>query len=157
MADEQSGASVVTPVVLRMTRHFAAPPAAVFRAWTDPKAVAQWMGPPGVAARDVQIDLRTGGRYSLVMDGEDGGVYPLSGEYKRIDSPKRLVFTFVWAFGELEGVEMLVSLDFMAERGGTKMQLVQEHIPTESARGHHEEGWIGSFDRLERYLARRHS
>ena len=47
------------------------------------------------------------------MDGEDGGAYPLSGEYREIDPPKRLVFTFVWGFGELEGLEMRVFVNYM--------------------------------------------
>lgn len=154
MARDDPKQSPEASLVLRMTRRFAAPPEAVFRAWTDPNALAQWIGPPGVKARDVRIDLRAGGGYSLVMDGEDGGAYPLSGEYREIETPKRLVFTFVWGFGDLEGLEMLVSIDFVAERGGTRMEFVQERVPSETARGHHEEGWTGSFDRLERYLAR---
>ena len=153
MAETQSSAIPEAPVTLRMTRHLPAPPDVVFRAWTDPEALAQWMGPPGVTARDVTVDLRVGGGYSLVMDGEDGGVYPLSGEYKEITPPKRLVFTFVWGHGDLAGLEMLVTLDLAEAPGGTSMTLVQEHVPTETARGHHEQGWTGSFERLEQYLS----
>lgn len=153
MAETRSSAPAEAPVTLRMTRRFKAPPGAVFRAWTDPKALAQWMGPPGVSTRDVRIDLRVGGGYSLVMDGSEGGVYPLSGTYREIAPPSRLVFTFVWGHGVLDGVEMLVSLDFAEDKGGTLLTLVQERIPTETARERHTEGWQGSFDRLETYLA----
>ena len=155
MTKDKAERSPDASIALRMTRHFSAPPEAVFRAWTDPTAFAQWMGPPGVTARDVRIDLRVDGRYSLVMDGEDGNAYPLSGEYREIDPPNRLVFTLEWGHGDLEGLEMLVSIDFIAERGGTRMEFLQERIPTESARGHHEAGWAGSFGRLEAYLAAR--
>jgi uncharacterized protein YndB with AHSA1/START domain len=153
MAKDDAERTPDAPVELRMTRHFSAPPDALFRAWTNSTAFAQWMGPPGVTARDVRIDLRVNGRYNLVMDGEDGNAYPLSGEYREIDPPKRLVFTFEWGHGDLEGLEMLVSIDFIAERGGTRMEFLQERIPTERARGHHEEGWTGTFERLEAFLA----
>jgi len=119
MANEKAERTPNASIALRMTRHFSAPPDALFRAWTDPTAFAQWMGPPGVTARDVRIDLRVSGRYSLVMDGEDGNAYPLSGEYREIDPPKRLAFTLEWGHGDLAGLEMLVSVDFIAERDGT--------------------------------------
>lgn len=140
--------------VLKMSRHFKAPPEAVFRAWTDPEAFAQWMGPEGVTARDVKIDLRVGGAYSLVMDGSEGGVYPLSGTYKEIEPPKRLAFTFIWGHGDLKGLEMLITLEFAEDKGGTLMTLVQERIPSEKSRASHTHGWEGSFNGLEAYLAK---
>jgi len=140
-------------VVLEMTRHFNAPREAVFRAWTDPEALGLWMGPANVKARDVKIDLRVGYGYSLTMDGSEGGVYPLSGIYKEIVPPERLAFTFIWDHGDLKGLEMLVTLTFVEDKGGTLLTLVQERIPTESARASHNHGWEGSFEKLERYLA----
>jgi uncharacterized protein YndB with AHSA1/START domain len=140
-------------LVLKLSHRFKAPPAAVFRAWTDPEAFAQWMGPEGVKARDVKIDLRVGGGYSLVMDGSEGGVYPLSGEYMEIDPPKRLVFTLVWGHGDLKGLEMLVALNFAEDKGGTLMTLVQERIPSEQSRASHTHGWEGSFRKLEAFLS----
>lgn len=142
-------------LVLEMTRHFNAPREAVFRAWTDPEAFAEWMGPPGMKARDVEIDLRVGGSYSLTMHGSEGGLYPLSGTYKEIAPPERLVFTFVWGHGDLKDLEMLIALTFAEDKDGTLMTLTQTQIPNESARQSHTHGWNGSFDRLERFLASR--
>ncbi len=153
MAKSDAAAKKSETLVLEIARRFKAPREAVFRAWTDPDAFAQWMGPEGVQARDVEIDLRPGGRYSLVMDGAEGGVYPLSGTYKEIKAPERLVFTFVWGHGDLKDLEMLITLTFTEVTGGTLMTLVQERIPTETARQSHNEGWTGSFNRLEKFLA----
>jgi len=52
-----------------ITRVFDAPRAQVFRAWTEPEAVAAWYGPEHIEVpRDrVEIDLRVGGRYQLTM------------------------------------------------------------------------------------------
>ena len=51
--------------VLRLSRRFKAPREAVFRAFTDPAALAKWFGPEGVNVQNVQIDLRPGGAYSM--------------------------------------------------------------------------------------------
>ena len=153
MAQDTAAAKSEDTLVLEISRRLKAPREAVFRAWTDPEAFAQWMGPEGVQARDVKIDLRVGGGYSLVLDGSEGGVYPLSGVYKEIAPPERLIFTFVWGHGELDGHEMLVTLTFTEVGDGTLMTLVQEQVPSESARAAHNEGWTGSFKRLEKLLA----
>ena len=153
MAQSKTASTPDGTFVLELTRRFKAPREAVFHAWTDPDAFAQWMGPEGVTARDVKIDLRKGGAYSLVMDGSEGGVHPLSGTYREIDPPSRLVFTFVWGHGDLKGLEMLVTLTFAEDKGGTLLTLLQENIPTESAREHHTHGWNGAFNCLDGFLA----
>ena len=153
MARNDGAAHEGEALVLEMTRRFKAPREAVFRAWTDPEAFAEWMGPPGIQAREVKIDLRVGGAYSLVMHGSEGGVYPLSGTYKEIAPPERLVFTFIWGHGDLKDLEMLITLTFTKDKSGTLMTLRQTQIPSESAHQSHTEGWTGSFDRLEQYLA----
>ena len=153
MAQGKAAATTEESFVLEIARRFKAPRAAVFRAWTEPEALAQWMGPEGTQARDVTLDLRVGGGYSLVIDGKDGGAHALSGTYKEISPPERLVFTFVWGQGDLKDLEMLVTVSFAELEGGTLMTLVQERVPSESARQAHEGGWTGSLKRLERYLA----
>ena len=45
-----------------VTRHFAAPPEAIYRAHTDPALVQKWMlGPPGWTMPVCQLDPRPGG------------------------------------------------------------------------------------------------
>ena len=137
---------------LRIERHFAASPEAVFRALTDPEALAAWFGPGNVACRNVQVDLRPGGRYSLEMYEPDG-VYPLSGVYREVTPPERLVMTWAWGHGELNGVEMLVTIELRAAAGGTGLTLIHEKLPSDGAREKHEFGWTGCFDSLEKFLA----
>jgi uncharacterized protein YndB with AHSA1/START domain len=47
-----------------ITRVFDAPRALVFKAWTDPKHVAQWWGPPGFTNPVCELDVRPGGASS---------------------------------------------------------------------------------------------
>ena len=137
---------------LRLERHFAASPEAVFKAWTDPAALAAWFGPQGVETRNVEIDLRPGGRYSLEMCESDG-VYPLSGVYREVTPPRRLVMTWVWGHGELDGLEMLVTIELASARGGTDLTLIHENLPSDTAREKHEGGWTGCLESLEQFLA----
>lgn len=153
MAQSEQATKPQGTFVLEISRRFKAPPEAVFNAWTDPHAFSQWMGPPGITARDVKIDLRKSGSYSLIMESAEGGIHPLSGVYREIAPPSRLVFTFIWGFGDLKDMEMLVTLDFAEDKGGTLMTLLQEHVPTQSASDHHNQGWNGAFDCLDSYLA----
>ena len=139
-------------LTLRLTRYFAAPRERVFRAWTDPEALAAWFGPEGVQTRKVQVDLRPGGRYSLEMYEADGEVYPLSGVYQEIVPPERLVMTWIWGHGVLEGHETLLTIELREADGGTELTLLHERLPTPSAREKHEEGWTSAFTVLEKYL-----
>ena len=139
-------------LTLRLERHFTAPPEAVFRAWTDPKALAAWFGPDGVSCRKVEVDLRPDGRYSLEMYEADG-VYPLSGTYREVSPPDRLVFTWTWGHGELEGLEMLVTIELRAADGGTDLTLIHEKLPSDTACEKHQFGWTGCLDGLEQFLA----
>ncbi len=138
--------------VLRLTRHFEAPRDAVFRAWTEPEALADWFGPKGVEARKVVSDARPGGRFSLEMHEHDG-IYPVSGIYREVSPPDRLVLSWVWGHGELEGLETVVTIELRERDGGTELTLLHEGLPTEIARDKHEGGWLSCFDCLAHFLA----
>ncbi len=46
---------------LVLTRVLDAPRELVFKAWTDPKRVAQWWGPQGFTSHVCELDARPGG------------------------------------------------------------------------------------------------
>ncbi len=153
MAKPITCADTATVLALCITRRFTAPREAVFRAWTRPEELAQWFGPKDTTARNVRTDPQPGGRYSLEMHEIDG-IHRLSGIYREVEPPKRLVFTWAWDHGEIAGVEMLVAIDFVeTEDGGTLLTLTHERLPSQNARDLHEKGWIGTLDCLEDYIA----
>jgi uncharacterized protein YndB with AHSA1/START domain len=76
-----------------LTRIYDAPRELVWRAWTDPKHVAQWFGPKHFTSSVPQLDLRIGGALRIVMHGPDGNDYPMKGVFKEIVPPERLVFS----------------------------------------------------------------
>src|SRR6201993_1212255 len=75
-----------------MTREFNAPRELVFKAWTDARQVAQWWGPKGFTNPVCEIDVRVGGKIRIDMRGPDGTVYPMTGTFRDVYVPARLVF-----------------------------------------------------------------
>jgi uncharacterized protein YndB with AHSA1/START domain len=90
--------------VIRMTRDFAATPAQLLRAHTDPEIFARWVGPNGMGTRIVEWDARTGGAWRYVMD-RDGEKYGFHGCFHEV-GPERIVQTFTW-----EGMPEAVALE----------------------------------------------
>src|SRR5579862_9504059 len=83
---------------LTLTRIYDAPVALVWKAWTDPKLVAQWWGPQGFTAPVCEVEVIVGGKINIEMEDSEGLIkkgsrYPMTGEFKEVDEEKRLVFT----------------------------------------------------------------
>ena len=75
-----------------VTRRFAAPPEAVYRAHTEPRLIQKWMlGPDGWTMPVCVCDARPGGkiRYEWA-DGKGGGFY-LTGEFVELVPFSRIV------------------------------------------------------------------
>ena len=89
--------------IIRITRDFAATPAQLLRAHTDPDVFVRWVGPEDTTARIVDWDARTGGSWRFV--GESGGQeYGFRGTFHEV-GPKRIVQTFTYE-GEPDGVAL---------------------------------------------------
>ena len=78
---------------LALTRVLNAPRSLVFKAWTDPEKLAQWWGPTGFTNPVCELDLRVHGEIRIDMRAPDGTVYPMTGVFREIVEPERLVFT----------------------------------------------------------------
>ena len=75
---------------LVLIRIFDAPRERVWKAWTDPRQVAQWWGPAGFTNPRCEVDVRPGGVLRIDMRGPDGTVYPMAGEQGWSQSLERL-------------------------------------------------------------------
>ena len=71
MSDTTITAQPGTPFI-DVIREFDAPPARVFRAWTEPELVAQWLGPHGMKMEILEYDARPGGSYRYIHRNEQG-------------------------------------------------------------------------------------
>jgi uncharacterized protein YndB with AHSA1/START domain len=89
-----------------ITRDFDASPDRVFRAWTDPKLVEQWLGPKDTPMRLHHWDASTGGSYRYSAEREGEVIASFYGSFHEVRPSERLVQTFTY-----EGVPDGVSLD----------------------------------------------
>jgi len=140
------------------TRVLAAPRELVWRAWTDPKHLAQWFGPRGFTSSVPELDARVGGALRIVMHGCDGNDYPMKGVFREVVPPSRLVFSNIAIDNDgnhlLEG-ETTVTLE--DEGGKTKLTLhtyAKGLVPAAPQMlAGMEAGWSQSLDKLAELLA----
>lgn len=140
-------------LVLRLTRTFAAPREAVFRAFTDAAELVRWWGPEGFDVPELRLDPRPGGAWRTCMRAPDGALAYVGGVYREVRPPERLVMTWTWESDSMAGVETLVTLEFRDRGEGTELVLTHEGLPRPEARDKHAEGWRGCLTCLERHLA----
>lgn len=137
---------------------FEEPREVVFKAWTDPNIVALWWGPDEYVCPVCEVDARSGGAINIHMQGPDGTVFPLKGEFHEVVEPEKLVFTsgaFLDEQGEPQVVEFTV-VTFSEVNMQTLVTLHSKVIkcPPElsSVLAFMEEGWAQSLDRLGRKI-----
>jgi uncharacterized protein YndB with AHSA1/START domain len=138
--------STPQPLVVRVTRRYAASPERVFDAFLDPAKAGRFMfaTPTGEMVR-VEIDARVGGRYAFV-DRRDGDDVAHTGEYLEIDRPRRLVFTFSADGSEADRVSIDIA---PLESGGCEVTLAHEMNPKWAEYADRSaQGWSGILDGL---------
>ena len=89
-----------------VTREFEAPRELVFKAYTDPELLKQWLGPKGYEMLIDKYESRNGGEYRYIHKSQDGEEYAFRGVFHEINEPEVIVQTF-----EYEGAKGHVSLE----------------------------------------------
>ena len=142
-----------------LTRVFDAPRALVWKAWTDPKMMAQWFGPRGFTNPVCELDARVGGSLRIVMRAPDGSDYPMKGEFREVIVPERLVFTNIAL--DKDGRHLLegeTTVTFAESDNKTTLTLRTRAvglvpIAMQMLAGM-EAGWTQSIDKLEEFVGR---
>ena len=133
----------------KVTQRLSHPPEAVFNAWLEPDLVRAWMarslveaGLPGEMMR-VEIDAEVGGRFAF-SDKRAQGEALHWGEYRVIDTPHRLAFTW-WTSPEEEAADRsLVTIVLEPSDEGCVATLYHEMDAV----------WAAYLERTERSWAR---
>ena len=116
---------------LLVTRAFAAPRASVFRALTTPALVRRWLlGPDGWTMPVCEIDLKPGGRFRYLWR-KDGAEMGVSGTYRDIAAPERIVHTEAFDDNWTAG-ESLVTTILDERDGRTTMSMTIRYASQES-------------------------
>lgn len=140
-----------------MTREFNAPRQLVFDAWTKPELLRRWFGKfNGWALTVCEVDLRVGGSWRFVMRRPDGQEMGMSGVYREIVSPERIVsserFDEAWYSGEAYNI-----LSFVEQKGVTTLTTtaVYDSQQTRDAvlKSGMEKGVAAGYDEMAQVLA----
>jgi uncharacterized protein YndB with AHSA1/START domain len=124
----------------------------VYRALTEADELGKWWGPRGFTAPSVDFEPRVGAGYRIGMQPPEGDLFHLAGEFREVDPPARLAYTFRWDPPDPDDRETLVSLSLHDLGDETEIRLTQGEFATEERYALHEGGWTDSFDRLDEFL-----
>jgi uncharacterized protein YndB with AHSA1/START domain len=139
-------------LALELNRVLPAPSERVWAGFSDPAMLAKWWGPEGFTVSSLEFDPRAGERYRIEMQPPEGEPFFLTGEFREVDAPTRLAFTFRYEDPDPDDVENLATLVFVDRGGSTEVHFTQSPFKTEARRALHDDGWTDSFDRLEALL-----
>lgn len=111
---------------IEIDRDFAAPPAAVFAAWTTPRHFAQWFGGKDVRVPLDRLDFiaEPGRTWTAQMVLPDGNTIDWTGEFVEVAPNERLVFTITDRPAEPGRATIVVELTPIPS--GTRMRFTQE-------------------------------
>jgi uncharacterized protein YndB with AHSA1/START domain len=157
-----------------IARTFDAPLDVMFEMWTDPKHFSKWLPPTGFEMEFLRSDIRPGGSTFYFMSNNQGVKMYGRAKYLKIEKPDTLVYTQEFC-DEHENISrhpmaptwpatMLTTVKLTAEGpdqtrvtvtweayGPTTREELETFI---NARAGMTQGWTGSFDKLEEYLAK---
>lgn len=153
-----------------ISRTFNAPRELVFKAYTDGERLSRWWGPKGWNMKVVTADVRPGGIFHYVLE-TSGNEWWGKFVYREVVAPERLVFVSSFSdpdgnvtrapFNENFPLEVLNILTLEEQDGKTTVTLrggplnatEAEHKFYVSMRSSMQQGFKGTFDQLEEYLA----
>lgn len=148
---------------LTISRHIAAPPAAVWDAWSDPEKLARWWIPAPIECRVETLDLRPGGGFVTRMREEGATDFQphVDGCFLEAIPERKLVFTTVLTEG-WQPVEpwlaLTAILTFEPKDGGTLYAARVLHKRPEDSAKHDEmgfyEGWGTAIGQLATLIER---
>lgn len=156
----RGGAVVTLPseTTIRITREFAAPPAAVWRVWTEPELIKRWWAGRRGTVNSIEMDLRVGGTWRFVMTAHGGFEVAFHGVNKEIVEGEKLVSTEVYE--AVPDAEALNTATFEPLEGGRcLLTILTEHQNRRNRDLHVESGMEGgvqeAFDIIDRLAVAR--
>jgi uncharacterized protein YndB with AHSA1/START domain len=152
-----STSSTRTSIVIKASRE------ALYRAFTDPEALASWLAPEGMTGKVHEFDSRVGGGYrmSLFYTSSEptnrGKTAELedrfSARFLELTPPARIVqaITFDSTDPAFAG-EMTMIVTFEEKDGGTEVTILFEQIPPGIRPEDNDAGTRSSLEKLARFV-----
>jgi uncharacterized protein YndB with AHSA1/START domain len=108
------------------------------------------------------MDVRVGGKYRISFAqggcsgtaGPGGDAIHVIGEFRVVEPPRRLEYTWLWQNNEEWKEPSVVIVEFNpAGANRTELVLTHERLPHAESRESHGEGWTGILDHLAEHFA----
>ena len=138
---------------LQVRRTIRAPRQRVFDAWTKAEELKAWHAPGPLTVSLAELDLRPGGSYRIHMRDPGGAEHRVSGVYREVDPPRKVVYTWGWE-GDHAVKDSVVTIEFHERGDATEVVLTHAGIVEDAERANHEQGWTAILDKLEAAYSR---
>ena len=146
--------TTAAPTTLILKHTFNASPERVYKAWTDPAILREFMGPDDISCPEAETDVRVGGGYRIVMLKPDGERLVASGTYRELVPNQRIVCTWAWEEDDPSlARETILTLEFAPRGAQTEMTLTHENFRDSQQRDNHAIGWSAIMTKLESVLS----
>jgi uncharacterized protein YndB with AHSA1/START domain len=114
---------------VNLHRVIKAPVEKVYKAFTDPIAMAAWLPPYGFLCTVQHMDVKVGGSYRMTFHNfTTGGSHSFGGDYIEVVPNEKLLYTDAFEDPNLPG-QMLTTIQLKAVIGGTELYASQSGIP----------------------------
>jgi uncharacterized protein YndB with AHSA1/START domain len=138
---------------LLITRRFAAPPALVWRLWSDPAHMIRWWGPKDFTCTHLDFQPEPARPWRACIVSRAYGESWMSGVFRDVEPGRRLVMTFAWEDGrDQPGVETEIVIEWHADGDGTIQHFHQWPFVKVESRDSHVGGWTQCIDREQAYV-----
>lgn len=130
-----------------------ADPAKVYRAFTDPNAMAAWLPPYGFVCQVHHMDAKTGGTFRMsFFNFTSGNGQSFGGTYLEMKENELVKYSDKFDDPNLPG-EMITTVHLREVIGGnTELKITQEGIPVQIPADMCYLGWQDSLDKLMRLV-----
>jgi len=129
-----------------------ASPEKVFRAFSDPIALATWLPPYGFLCTVLQMDFKVGGNFKMTfINFSTGNGHSFGGEYLEILPNESIKYSDRFDDPNLPG-EMITTVSLNKVSCGTELKIVQENIPDIIPVEMCYLGWQESLDKMKRLV-----
>lgn len=129
-----------------------ATPEKVFRAFTEPLAMAAWIPPYGFLCEVHSMDVKVGGKYKMSFTNfTTGKSHSFGGTYEEIIPNEYLRYSDVFDDPNLPG-EMITTITLKKVSVGTELTATQTDIPSAIPTDACYLGWQESIDKLIRLV-----
>ena len=140
------------PGTVTLHRVIKTTPEKLYRAFTEPNAMASWIPPYGFVCNVHSMDVKEGGKYRMSFTNfSTGNSHAFGGEYLELKPGELIKYTDKFDDPNLPG-EMFTSVSMKKVTGGTELKVVQEGIPDVIPVDMCYLGWQDSLDKLIRLV-----